>query len=369
MVRTKVSFVRESRPGEIRPLLLPEDIAQFARVDADVFIESGFGEKLGFCDREYATALPAARFVDRHTAWSQADLVLKFKRPSCVELQMMKRGATIAAMFHAEDAPELVRCLLERDLRAYSYEYFCDRKGRHPLMRATGEIAGKQAVLYAGYHLQSHLGGSGRLLASCSSAGRATVSVLGFGTVGRASAHLSRALGAQTHVFRWSNSAGAIEPHRTQSGLIWHAWNKDEAAKVIAKSDVVIGALRISTFDTPPFITRDMVKRMRPGSVIVDVTAGYGSGYIETSTQVGNLADPFVLVEGVKHIKLRELPLGVALTSAEQISTQFAPHLVRFSAALAAGREWATALPARITANGQITNEFVRRHHPELCGG
>jgi alanine dehydrogenase len=153
-----VTLLRESRPGERRVLLLPEDAARLREI-CDLHVETGAGHGLGIPDDAYAQA--GARITSGGQAWASADLLLKLKAPTVAEVGRIRHGGSIAALFHAEGTPDVVAGLLARDITAYSFEYFQDEDGTFPLMTATGEIAGQMAVVYAAYHLQSHLDGSG----------------------------------------------------------------------------------------------------------------------------------------------------------------------------------------------------------------
>jgi len=300
-----VSLLRERRPGERRVLLLPQDAATLSGV-CDLRVETGAGQGLGIPDDAYAQA--GAQIARSGDAWECASLLLKLKAPTVAEVRRVRRGACIAALFHAEGTPDVVAELLDRDITAYSFEYFQDDDGSFPLMAATGEIAGQMAVIYAAYHLQSHLDGSGISLPACAHAPAARVSVIGYGNAGRAAAATALALGAEVTIYTTRLDNGS-EP-RAATWPKFAALHGPGAADGLAQSDVIIGALRISTFDTPPAVTTDIVRRMRSGSVIVDVTAGFGAGYIQTSAQVTSLDDPYHMVSGVKHIKIRTLPLA-----------------------------------------------------------
>lgn len=353
-----VSLLRESRPGERRVLLLPQDAATLSGI-CDLQVEIGAGLGLDIPDDAYAQA--GARITRSGEASESADLLLKLKAPTVAEVRRIRPGAAIAALFHAEGTPDVVAELLARDITAYSFEYFQDDDGSFPLMAATGEIAGQMAVIYAAYHLQSHLDGSGISLPACAYGPAARVAVIGYGHAGRAAATAALALGAQVTVYTWQEApddeplSGTWPKFRSLHG--------PGAADGLAQSDVIIGALRISTFDTPPVVTADIVRRMRKGSVIVDVTAGFGAGYMQTSGQVTSLDAPYHVVSGVKHIKIRTLPLGVHRTAAAQISHIYAPAIRR----LIAGLDGTAADPAgqrgMIITAGRIVNDQVRRHY------
>ncbi|MBV9451931.1 MAG: hypothetical protein JO345_39205 [Streptosporangiaceae bacterium] len=353
-----VSLLRESRPGERRVLLLPRDVAQLAPI-CDLQIETGAGLGLDIPDDAYAQA--GARITGTRQAWESAALLLKLKAPSVAEVRRISPGAAIAALFHAEGTPDVVTELLARNITAYSFEYFQDDDGSFPLMAATGEIAGQMAVIYAAYHLQSHLGGSGIALPACAHAPAARVSVLGYGNAGRAAATAALALGAEVTVYTWQRTSHG-DPH-TGTWPKFQPLHAPGTADSLARSDVIIGALRISTFDTPPVVTADIVRKMRNGSVIVDVTAGFTAGYIQTSGQVTSLESPYHTASGVKHIKIRTLPLGVHRTAAAQISHLYAPAIGRLITTLDGTADDPAAQRGQIITAGRIVNDQVRRHY------
>jgi len=353
-----VSLLRERRPGERRVLLLPHDAARLREI-CDLQVETGAGRGLGIPDNAYAQA--GARITGSQDAWVSADFLLKLKAPTLAEVRRIRHGASIAALFHAEGTPDVVAELLARQITAYSFEYFQDDDGAFPLMAATGEIAGQMAVIYAAYHLQSHLDGSGVSLPACACAPAARVAVIGYGNAGRAAAKTALALGAEVTVYT-RHDKGDGEP-RAGTCPKFRPLSEPGAAEGLARSDVIIGALRISTFDTPPVVTADIVRRMRPGSVIVDVTAGFGAGYIQTSAQVTSLDTPYRMADGVKHIKIRTLPLGVHRTAAAQISQMYAPAICRLIASLRGQSEDPAGQRGKIIAAGRILNPQVRRHY------
>jgi len=353
-----VSLLRECRPGELRALLLPQDAARLCEI-CDLQVENGTGRGLGIPDSAYAQA--GARITDTHTAWGSADFLLKLKAPTVGEVRRIRRGASIAALFHAEGIPDVVAGLLARDISAYSFEYFQDDRGAFPLMAATGEVAGQMAVIYAAYHLQFHLDGSGVSLPACTCAPGARVTIIGYGNAGRAAAKTALALGAEVTVYTLRSTPDGDSASWTSPKF--RLLSDPGTADGLAEADVIIGAIRISTYDTPAIVTADIVRRMRPGSVIVDVTAGFGAGYIQTSARLTSLEAPYYLVGGVKHIKIRTLPLGVHRTAAVQISQTYAPYICCLIASLEEGSDDPVGQRGRIIAGGEILNSQVRRHY------
>jgi Alanine dehydrogenase/PNT, N-terminal domain/Alanine dehydrogenase/PNT, C-terminal domain len=245
-----VSLLRERRPGELRVLLLPQDAAQLSEI-CDLQVETGAGYGLGVADDAYLRA--GARITSTQDAWSSADFLLKLKAPTVEEVRRIRCGGSIAALFHAEGTPDVVAELVARQITAYSFEYVQDDDGVFPLMAATGEIAGQMAVIYAAYHLQSHLDGSGISLPACAHVPAARVAVIGYGNAGRAAAKTALALDAEVTVYV-RHPARSGEP---AAGMVpkFRLLSEPGAADGLAQSDVIIGALRISTFDTSPVVT------------------------------------------------------------------------------------------------------------------
>lgn len=360
-----VSLVKESRKNEKRALLLPKEVYELSQI-CDFHVEESTGFGLDLSDEDYQKA--GAKIVDHLSAWSCSDLILKLKCPSIDEIMEIQDKKSIAALFHAEVAPEIIDILIQKEITAYSFEYFKDENGNYPLMRATGELSGQQAIIYAAYHLQSHLSGSGRSLMSCSTMSGATVAVLGFGNVGQAATKLALNLGAKVILFRWSGDS--ICQIKFNGHVIeCYPWNQVYLNKIVPNCDVVIGAIRISTFDTPIFLGKEIIYKMRPGSVIVDVTAGYGHGYIETSDETTTLNNPYHIVNGIKHIKIRELPLGIHQTAANQISSIYMPYIKHLIQSLQNGKTDPISSNGVITMNGRITNPQVFRHYEKRYKG
>lgn len=354
-----VTLVKETKIGEKRVLLLPKQIRLLSNYCA-VQVEESAGENLEIDDWEYKKA--GAKIVSQKIAWSETDLILKLKCPSVDEILRMKPRKSILALFHAEIAPEIIDIIVRKEITAYSFEYFRNSLGQFPLMKATGELAGQQAVTFAAYHLQSHIGGSGIQLAKSSFVKGATIAILGYGNVGKAAAEMAVNLGANVLIFRWNkNNSSKIKINSKE--IKTFPWDKKIAEKIIPKCDVVIGSIRISTFDTPNFIDKELIKRMRPGSLIIDVTAGYGKGYMGAFKKTTSLKYPFKIINGVKYFKIRELPLGIHKTAAEQISRVYYPYIKKLIIALTTNKKYFPAENGIIINNGKITNSQISKHY------
>ena len=348
-----LGLVAEATADEQRTLLRPSDVVPLSLVGA-ICAESGLGAGVGFSDDEYSAA--GACVVSAPEAW-RARLVAKFRPPTAEQISLLGDRSTVAAVMHAEGTRDLVESLIRLRARAIAFEYLTIDGVTHPLMSATGEISGYQAVTYAAYYLQRPQVGYGRLLAAVLPHPGALVTVIGFGHVGRSAARAAAALGARVRVVHWGARAECT------CGYECTVVGDRAIGQIVAESDVIIGALRISTFDTPAIVTESAVRSMRPGSVIVDVTAGYGAGYIETSTELTTLKSPVRLVHGVTHIKLRNFPRATPHESVARVSTIFAPVIGQLLAV--PEPQWVRS--GLITEHGRVVHAEVRRHFPDLA--
>jgi len=342
-----------------RPVILTAELAAALRqAGFRPVTEEGIGERLGITDRELAAA--GAEFAGRKPVLT-APLLLKYKPFAVDEIAGLDRGQTLGAVFHAEGSPELMDALLRSGVRAYSYEFL--REGhRFPLMRAGGTIAGIQAVLHAANALQTHRGGKGTLLAAVPGAPRPKVVVIGSGNVGLAAVRTAAALGAEVVVLcRTEAVRAAIEG--TLGEHVHVAVNSPERlAAELPAADALIGAILISTYATPPMVTEDHVRLMRPGSVIVDATAGYGPGYLPTAGPVQHPADPPRVVHDVLHVKIDVLPSVVPMTSSRAYTAAALPYLVRLARRVLTGRADDVVDTALIVDDGAIRHPVLAEH-------
>lgn len=359
-MEARVSFVRERAQGEKRVIALPKHLQQYRAAGIDTLVEAGLGAELGIGDAAYAEH--GARIVDTSTAWG-APIVLKYKPPAPADWVFARTGQVIGAIFHAEGDPLLVERLVQRELTAFSYEFFRLEDGTFPLGRPGGEIAGQMAVVYGAYHLQSHLGGCGRLLSGVVGARPAHVLIIGHGNAGGAAARLAHAMGAKVTVLGRDAAslrrfAGSVDG-RVDTKIGSYATLKS----LLPTVDLVIGAILISTLDTPPIIDQRLLKLMRPGSVIVDVTCGYGSGYLPTFNEEATTFErPTYVRNGVVHCKLDALPKAVPLTSSEAYAETATPYLVDLCSSWYSGCVTPTALAGKITEDGRVVHPVVAWH-------
>jgi alanine dehydrogenase len=218
--------------------------------------------------------------------------------------------------------------LLASRVNAYAYEFFEDERGGYPLAVAGAEISGRLAVIYAAYYLQSSQGGRGLLLPHVPGAQRARILIIGYGNSGGAAARLALAMGAEVTVLGRS-LAGLRKFQGTVGDAVRCAVNSPEIlAHEIRTADVVIGALLVSTNETPEMIGLDLVATMRPGSILIDVTCGYGRGYLSSFDRFSTLEEPSYTKNGVLHIKIDNMSSGVPLSAVHAVNAVSIPYLL-----------------------------------------
>lgn len=325
-MQPSVSILKESRDEDKRVILLPDAVRQFHEAGFEVYVETSAGIGLDMSDQAYVDA--GATIVSTSEAWSISPFILKYKYPSPTERAYLCRPMHIAAHFYPGENYELTQHLKANGVTAYSYEYFKADDGSFPLMTPDSEISGKLAVLFGARQLLSSQGGRGVLLAALPGICPPKVVIIGHGNVGGAAARTAAALGNQVTVFG-HRAEGLRRFQATVPPSVKCLLLDDEAlAREIPDADLVIGAILISTYDTPALISEDLVKQMKKGSVIIDVTCGYGPGFIPTANRLTRLGAPPYEVHGVWHIKDPVMPTQVHRTSAIGASSNHTPYLI-----------------------------------------
>ncbi|MGH3565799.1 MAG: NAD(P)-dependent oxidoreductase [Pseudonocardia sp.] len=352
-----IGFPRETGRGNRRTVLTPLVARALRAAGFALLAERGIGTGVFVDDADLAAV--GVRFAETDAVWA-APLVLRYKSAAPDDLDRLQPGQAIGALFHAEGDPRLLNALTQRRVSAYSYE-FVEADGRFPLAVPGGEIAGAQAILHGAHALQT-AAGRGVLLAGIRGARPPRVAVIGCGNVGVAAARTAAALGA--HVTVLARADASAERYRTSAppGVRIVVNTPQARQQELAEADLVVGAILISTFDTPPMVTEVDLRAMKRGAVIVDATAGYGDGYLPTAGPVQSPGDPPRVVHGVLHVKLDVLPALVPVTATEAYTANAAPYLVRLARVALQGKEDAAIEAARIAHGGRLIHPVCRQH-------
>lgn len=356
--RKSVSILKESRDGDLRVIALPGEVASFVELGYRVFVEHGAGIGQGATDEDYRSA--GALVVGTDEAWTSSDVVFKCRCPSEAEYRYFRPGLHLSSTFYLGDKPELAQVLTDRGVNAYSYEMFEADDGSFPLMTTDSEISGQMAVIYAAYHLQDQFGGSGKMLGRMPGVPPTRVLVIGHGNAGGAAARTAASLGAEVTVVGTS-LARLRRFAATVPGNVTCSVNSPELmARLVPESDVIIGAILISNHGTEAIVPEELVAQMRSGSVIIDVTCGYGPGYLPTADhRTRELTDAY-LRHGVVHLKNDCMPKLVYLTATAAMSQAAFPYLLALAQAAHGGAADSVSRRGQVTRDGAVVHPHIQ---------
>lgn len=316
---------KEVRDLEKRVGLTPAGVVSLTKRGSRVFVERGAGAGAGFRDEHYEEA--GAQIVyTAQEAYGRADVVLKVARPTAAEHALFRQDQVIMSFFHLTVAStDLVAALAEQQITAIAYEVMEEPDGRLPVLLPMSEAAGRLAPVLAGQLLTSAAGGRGILLSGLPGVARAIVVIVGAGSLGTSAARAFVGIGAQVIVL--DNNVNRLrEVDEAFRGTVTTMMaNRYNVERMVAFADVLVGAVLLRGQRAPVLITREMVRKMRPGSVVMDFSIDQG-GCIETSRPM-TLRDPTFVAEGVIHFCVPNLPAAVARTSSHALTNALLPYI------------------------------------------
>ncbi|GAB4406493.1 MAG: alanine dehydrogenase [Microscillaceae bacterium] len=322
----RIGIPRENSEFEKRIALRPEAVEILVRRGHQIMVETNAGRDAKFEDREFSEAGATIAYSAKEVF--ESDLVLKIEPPTDEEIGFMKPGKTlISAIQMAKLRPEYLRLLLKKKLTAVAFEMIQDKEGGMPAVRTMSEIAGSTVMLIAAEYLSSHNDGKGIILGGVTGVPSTKVVVIGAGTVGEFATRTALGLGAEIKVFdrqiyKLRRLKYSVGHHNLYTSTIDHI----TLSESIARADVVIGAVRADKGRSPIIVTEEMVRRMKPNSVIIDVCIDQG-GCVETS-EITNLKNPVFKKHGVIHYCVPNIASRVSRTSSTALSNIFAPYLL-----------------------------------------
>jgi len=328
---TKGAGMRIGIPKEIKPLegrvaLVPEAAGELVYAGNEVYVQAGAGEKSGYPDSAYS-AQGAQILPDAAALYGRTQLIVKVKEPIAPEYDLLRPEHVLFSYLHLAAVPELARVLQQKGLTAVAFETV-EVKGRLPLLAPMSEIAGRLAVQIGAHLLHVPLGGRGILLGGLPGTEHGRVVVLGAGEAGGAAVAAAATLGAEVTVFARSRDSLARMCQLGQNVTALHSYHGAIAAAV-QQADLLIGAVLIPGARAPQLVTRTMVRSMRPGSVIVDISVDQG-GCIETIRPT-DYKSPTYVEEGVIHFGVTNMPGAVPRTAAQALSGAIAPYVARLA--------------------------------------
>jgi alanine dehydrogenase len=321
-----IGVPRETHHHEHRVGLNPFAVARLLKKGHTVFVESRAGEEAHFSDSDYQD-VGAQIVYSPEEAYMRADLVSRFSAITAAELELVRPGLTICAFHHLAVSPkEVVEKLMELETTLIGYEIIRDYQGERPVLIPFSEMAGQLAVQIAAYYLQHESGGRGVLLGNTPGVPPPTVLILGAGSVGQAAARQAVATGAHVIVLD-ENMRQLRRVNRELAGhVVTGVVSIRQLEKFTAIADVIIGAILIPGARSPYLISETMVKRMKPGSVIMDISIDQG-GCVETSRPT-TPDNPTFMVHDVIHYCVPNMTANIPRTATRALATAAIPYLI-----------------------------------------
>lgn len=353
----RIGVPREIKNHEYRVGLTPASVRELVSHGHTLLVESGAGEAIGYDDELYRQA--GAELTGCDQVFSDSDLIVKVKEPQAEERRRLRPGQTLFTYLHLAPDPAQTHDLLASGATCIAYETVTDAAGRLPLLAPMSEVAGRMAIQAGASCLEKSRGGRGVLLGGVPGVPQGRVVILGGGVVG--SNALAMAVGLGAHVQVLDKSADVLRRLDAQYGNRIQTLYATNSAieEALLQADLVVGAVLVPGAAAPRLISAEMVRRMQPGSVLVDVAIDQG-GCAETSHATTH-ADPTYIVDGVVHYCVANMPGAVARTATQALNNATLPFVLALAdqgvaAALRGNPHLAAGLNV---SNGALCNSEV----------
>lgn len=322
----RIGIPKEVKVKEGRVALIPPAVGELVRQGHETYIQSGAGVASGYPDEDYRR-VGAQIMPDAASLYERAQLVLKVKEPVAAEFDLLRPDHILFSYLHLAANPALAQVLKDKGLTAVAFETI-EAGGKLPLLAPMSDIAGRLSVHIGTTLLHGYEGGRGIMLGGMPSAERGHVVILGAGMAGGNAAVVAAALGAQVTV---------LAPHREALERM-HALGPNVTAlpsyaplieEAVYTADLLIGAVLIPGARAPKLVTAEMVRKMKPGSVIIDISVDQG-GCIATIHPT-DYEHPTYTVDGVIHFGVTNMPGAVPRTASQALSTVLTPYVARLA--------------------------------------
>ncbi len=351
-----IGVPKEIKKLEFRVAMTAEGVREAVTAGHQVIVEQGAGLGSGIDDADYAKA--GADVLPREEIFRRADMIVKVKEPLAAEYGLFRAGQILFTYLHLAPDRAQTEALLNARVTALAYETL-EVDGELPLLTPMSEVAGRMAPLMGAFFLQKRFGGTGVLPTGATGAATARCVVLGAGVVGANAARVAHGIGMQTVVLnRGAAKLRAIDEHY-QGAIATLPLTAANIEREIQTADMVIGALLVPGGRTPVLITRTMLRTMKPGAVIVDVSVDQG-GCAETTVPRTH-DDPVYAVDGVQHYTVANMPGAYPRTSTYALTNATLPWiltLAKYGVDKALG-EFPALKKSLNLRDGKIVNEAV----------
>ena len=324
----KVGIPKEIKNNENRVGMTPAGVSELVKHGHEVSVQHTAGEGSGFADADYVKA--GARILpDMESVYRECDMIVKVKEPVEPEYKLVRPGQLLFTYFHFACEKELTEAMLRSGAVCLAYETVQLPNGSLPLLQPMSEVAGRMATLNGAYYLQKTKGGKGRLISGVPGVSPARVLVLGGGVVGEAAALMAAGLGADVTIADIALPRLRQLDIETPANVHTLYSSEHNIRQQLPTVDIVVGSVLVPGDKTPHLITRDMLKLMEPGTVLVDVAIDQ-AGCFETSRPTTH-SDPVYVEEGIVHYCVANIPGAVPHTSTMALTNA----TLRYAVALA----------------------------------
>jgi alanine dehydrogenase len=323
-----IGVPKEIKIGEKRVAMTPQGVDALVSHHHDVLVEKGAGEGSRFSDSEYQRA--GALLVETgEELWSRAEMVVKVKEPMEPEFSYMKPGQVLFTFLHLAADRNLTLKLINLRIVGIGYETVQGKDGSLPLLRPMSEIAGRASILAGGMCLEARRGGKGILVCGASGVPPAKIVILGAGVAGTNACKVALGIGAQVTILDLNPERLSYLHDITQSHITTYISNRMTIGEVILDADLVIGAVLIPGAQAPKLVSRQMLRKMRAGSAVVDISVDQG-GCFETSRPTTH-EDPTYVEEGIVHYCVTNIPAIYPRTSTLALTNATFPYVVQIA--------------------------------------
>ncbi|WP_043933234.1 alanine dehydrogenase [Bacillus sp. EB01] len=354
-----IGVPKEIKNNENRVALTPAGVLTLVQAGHKVLIEKEAGVGSGFTDEDYIQA--GAEIIETAEKVWQAEMVMKVKEPLESEYNYFGKGLILFTYLHLAAEPFLAKALKEAGVTAIAYETVSVNRTL-PLLTPMSEVAGRMSAQIGAQYLQKVNGGQGILLSGVPGVSRGKVTIVGGGIVGTNAAKMAIGLGAEVTIIDLSADRLRYLDDIFGNNIKTLMSNPYNIAQAVKEADLVIGAVLIPGAKAPKLVTEEMVKSMKPGSVIVDVAIDQG-GSVETIDHVTTHDNPTYIKHGVVHYSVANMPGAVPRTSTMALTNVTVPYALQIAnkgIEKAISENPALKLGVNV-ANGEVTYEAVAR--------
>ena len=355
----RIGCPKEIKDQERRVGLTPAGVYALVHAGHTVYIEKNAGLASGFADEEYVRE--GAEILDTpQEVYASSDMVIKVKEPLQPEYGLLREGQILFTYLHLAPDPEQTQALLERKVTAIAYETVQTPDNALPLLAPMSEVAGRLAIQIGAHLLEANCGGRGILLGGVSGVERANVVIVGGGNVGTNAAKIASGMGANVTVLDISSKRLAYLDDIFGSRIQTLLSNPYNIAQAVKNADLVVGCVLVPGARTPKLVSEEMVKAMRPGSVLIDVAIDQG-GSIASIDRITTHSDPYFVKHGVLHYSVANMPGAVPRTSTMALTGATLPYALKIAnmGAEAACKADSALMKGLNTYQGKLTFKAV----------